>query len=136
MTARDQLKTYIEAEIRSFLPDGCSFCFPNEKNNTAYAESSTDMYDITVEWVYSFQIEVSKALGDQSQYTTENIDSAIDLYRKQIAKQLKTQEVLDDANDEDIVKLKSIRSFTQTKKDQNYNIRFTLEYSVYEEYND
>ena len=137
MTARDQLKTYIEAEARSYLPEQCSFCFPNENNNTAYAEpnpSDDNMFDIAVEWVYSFQIEVSKSLGDQGQIPTTDIDTAMDTYRKLLAKQLKTRIELD-ANDAEVVKIKSIRSFTQAKEDQNYYIRLTLEYSVLEAYN-
>lgn len=139
MSARSQLKTYIENEVKTYMPDNCTFDFVNENNNTAYANPNPDfndsMFNITVEWIYSFQIEIIKSLGEQSELDTEDVDDAMELYRKELARQLKTQEELD-ANDEDVVKLKAIRSFTQSKEDMNYYTRFIIEYAVYEDYDD
>lgn len=137
MSIRDEIKAYIEKEIRLYLPAGCGFCFLNEnkyditafKNPEGVEEIS---YNPVTEWVYPFNIQVSFSTGEQGQYSPQNFIDAMENYQNYIGK-LFASEVVISVNSEHIV-LKNIRSVTHTMEDMNYYINYVLEYSHYEVY--
>jgi len=138
MTIRDEIKTYIEAEVRTYLPAGVSLTFLNEnkfdiaaiKNPAGSVEYG---YASCTEWVYPFEIQMIFSMGERSQYSPQAFRDAIELYKSYIGR-LMAQEDEITVNDTDHVILKNIRSFSQSTEDQNYNINFILEYSHYEVY--